>query len=140
IDESNNLIIDNITAQSPIAITLDKEKNVLYEAGSDGKVNAIDLKSKKNISSIQGESVKDILYNTNDKLLYIVDQNLTNILSKNSNVTKSMAIAVNTTNNIINKFETDFIVDNIIINPSTNQAYLSGYDGNNSKLFIIKPQ
>ena len=27
IDESNNLIIDNITAQSPIAITLDKEKN-----------------------------------------------------------------------------------------------------------------
>ncbi|MGA8738371.1 MAG: hypothetical protein WB501_05020, partial [Nitrososphaeraceae archaeon] len=134
------LIIDNITAQSPIAITLDKEKNVLYEAGSDGKVNAIDLKSKKNISSIQGESVKNILYNPNDKLLYIVDQNLTNILSKNSNVTKSMAIAVNTTNNIINKFETDFIVDNIIINPSTNQAYLSGYDGNNSKLFIIKPQ
>ena len=140
IDESNNLIIDNITAQSPIAITLDKEKNLLYEASSDGKVNAIDLKSKKNISSIQGESVKNILYNPNDKLLYIVDQNLTNILSKNSNVTKSMAIAVNTTNNLINKFETDFIVDNIIINPSTNEAYLSGYDGNNSKLFIIKPQ
>ena len=139
IDESNNHIINNITAQSPIAITLDKEKNVLYEAGSDGKVNTIDLKSKKNISSIQGESVKNILYNPNDKLLYIVDQNLTNILSKNSNGTKSMAIAVNTTNNIINKFETDFIVDNIIINPSTNQAYLSGYDGNNSKLFILKP-
>ena len=117
-----------------------RKRTVLYEAGSDGKVNAIDLKSKKNISSIQGESVKNILYNPNDKLLYIVDQNLTNILSKNSNVTKSMAIAVNTTNNIINKFETDFIVDNIIINPSTNQAYLSGYDGNNSKLFIIKPQ
>ena len=140
IDESNNLIIDNITAQSPIAITLDKEKNLLYEASSDGKVNAIDLKSKKNISSIQGESVKNILYNPNDKLLYIVDQNLTNILSKNSNGTKSMAIAVNTTNNLINKFETDFIVDNIIINPSTNEAYLSGYDGNNSKLFIIKSQ
>ncbi len=51
-----------------------------------------------------------------------------------------MAIAVNTTNNLINKFETDFIVDNIIINPSTNEAYLSGYDGNNSKLFIIKSQ
>jgi two-component SAPR family response regulator len=79
------------------------------------------------------------LYNPNDKSLYIVDQNLTNILSKNSNSTKSMAIAVNTTNNIINKFETDFIVDNIIINPSTNQAYLLGYDGNNSKLFIVKP-
>jgi len=140
IDESNNHIINNITAQSPIAITLDKENNVLYEAGSDGKVNAIDLKSKKNISSIQGESVKNILYNPNDKLLYIVDQNLTNILSKNSNGTKSMAIAVNTTNNLINKFETDFIVDNIIINPLTNEAYLSGYDGNNSKLFIIKPQ
>ena len=116
-----------------------RKRTYYYEAGSDGKVNAIDLKSKKNISSIQGESVKNILYNPNDKLLYIVDQNLTNILSKNSNGTKSMAIAVNTTNNIINKFETDFIVDNIIINPSTNQAYLSGYDGNNSKLFIVKP-
>jgi hypothetical protein len=140
IDESNNIITDNITAPSPIAMTLDKEKNVLYEAGSDGKVNAIDLKSKKNISSIQGESVKNILFNPNDKSLYIVDQNLTNILSKNSNGTKSMAISVNTTNNIINKFETDFIVNNIVINPSTNQAYLLGYDGNNSKLFIIKPQ
>jgi len=69
----------------------------------------------------------------------MIDQNMTNILSKNSNGTKSMAIAVNITNNINNKFETDFIVDNIVINPSTNQAYLLGYNGNNSKLFIVKP-
>jgi hypothetical protein len=78
------------------------------------------------------------LYNANDKLLYIVDQNMTNILSKNSNGTKSMAIAVNTTNNLINKFETGFIVENILINSSTDQAYLLGYDGENSKLFIVK--
>jgi hypothetical protein len=42
------------------------------------------------------------------------------------------------TNNILTKFETNFIVDNIIINPSTDQAYLLGYDGKNSKLFIVK--
>jgi hypothetical protein len=48
-----------------------------------------------------------------------------------------MAIAVNTTNNIVNKFETEFIVENILINSSTNQAYLLGYDGKNSKLFVI---
>ncbi|MDP9488598.1 MAG: hypothetical protein M3P28_00125, partial [Thermoproteota archaeon] len=100
-------------------------------------VNAIDLSSKKNISSIQGEYVKNILYNANDKLLYIVDQNMTNILSKNSNGTKSTAIAVNTTNNVINKFETGFIVENILINSLTNHAYLLGYDGENSKLFIV---
>lgn len=137
IDESNNQIVENITAQSPIALTLNSEEKILYEAGSDGNVNAIDLSSKKNISSIQGEHVKNILYNPNDKLLYIVDQNLSNILSKNSNGTKSMAIAVNTTNNIVNKFETEFIVENILINSSTNQAYLLGYDGKNSKLFVI---
>lgn len=138
IDESNNQIVDNITVQSPIALTLNPEKKILYEAGSDGKVNAIDLSNKKNLSSIQGESVKNILYNPSNKLLYIVDQNLTNILSKNSNATKSMAIAVNTTNNVINKFETDFIVENILIDSSTDQAYLFGYDGNNSKLFVVK--
>ena len=138
IDESNNEIIENITVQSPIALALNAEEKILYEAGSDGKVNAIDLSSKKNISSIQGEYVKNILYNANDKLLYIVDQNMTNILSKNSNGTKSMAIAVNTTNNVINKFETDFTVENILIDSSTDQAYLFGYDGNNSKLFIAK--
>jgi hypothetical protein len=121
-------------------MTLNKEKRILYEAGTDGKVNAFDLSSKKNISSIQGEFVKNILYNPGDKLLYLIDQNMTNILSKNSNATKSTAIAVNTTNNIINKFETDFIVDNIIANPSTDQAYLLGYDGKNSKLFILKPR
>ena len=137
IDESNNEIIENITVQSPIALALNAEEKILYEAGSDGKVNAIDLSSKKNISSIQGEYVKNILYNANDKLLYIVDQNMTNILSKNSNGTKSMAIAVNTTNNVINKFETGFIVENILINSSTDQAYLLGYDGENSKLFIV---
>jgi hypothetical protein len=48
-----------------------------------------------------------------------------------------MAIAVNTTNNVINKFETGFIVENILINSSTDQAYLLGYDGENSKLFIV---
>ena|SRR5918996_2732856 len=137
IDESNNQIVENITANSPIALTLNSEEKILYEAGSDGKVNAIDLSSKKNISSIQGEHVKNILYNPNDKLLFIVDQNMSNILSKNSNGTKSMAIAVNTTNNIVNKFETEFIVENILINSSTNQAYLLGYDGKNSKLFVI---
>jgi len=137
IDESNNQIVENITVQSPIALTLNAEKKILYEAGSDGKVNAIDLSSKKNISSIQGEYVKNILYNPNDKLLYIVDQNMTNILSKNSNGTKSMVIAVNTSNNIINKFETDFIVENILINTSTDQAYLLGYNGKSSKLFIV---
>ena len=64
---------------------------------------------------------------------------MTNILSKNSNVTKSMAIAVNTTNNVINKFETDFcIVENILIDSTADQAYLFGYDGNTSKLFIAK--
>jgi hypothetical protein len=62
---------------------------------------------------------------------------MTNILSKNSNATKSIAIGVNMTNNILNKFETDFIVDNIVVNPSTDQAYLLGYDGKNSKLFIL---
>ena len=137
IDESNNEIVENITVQSPIALTLNAEEKILYEAGSDGKVNAIDLSSKKNISSIQGEYVKNILYNANDKLLYIVDQNMTNILSKNSNGTKSMAIAINTTNNVINKFETGFIVENILINSSTDQAYLLGYDGENSKLFVV---
>ena len=137
IDESNNEIVENITVQSPIALTLNAEEKILYEAGSDGKVNAIDLSSKKNISSIQGEYVKNILYNANDKLLYIVDQNMTNILSKNSNGTKSMAIAINTTNNVINKFETGFIVENILINSSTGQAYLLGYDGENSKLFVV---
>lgn len=137
IDESNNQIVENITVQSPIALTLNAEEKILYEAGSDGKVNAIDLSSKKNISSIQAEYVKNIMYNPNDKLLYIVDQNMTNILSKNSNGTKSMAIAVNTSNNIINKFETNFMVENILINTSTDQAYLLGYDGKNSKLFIV---
>jgi DNA-binding beta-propeller fold protein YncE len=137
IDESTNQIVENITVQSPIALTLDSEEKILYEAGSDGKVNAIDISSKENISSIQGEYVKKILYNPNDKLLYIVDQNMSNILAKNSNGTKSMAIAVNTSNNIINKFETEFIVENILINSSTNQAYLLGYDGKNSKLFIV---
>ncbi len=140
IDESNNEIVYNLTAESPIAMTLNKEKKILYEAGTDGKVNAFDLSSKKNISSIQGEFVKNILYNPNDKLLYLIDQNMTNILSKNPNATKSTAIAVNMTNNTINKFETNFIVDNIIINPSTEQAYLLGYDGKNSKLFIVKPR
>ena len=138
INQSNNEIVSNITAQSPIAIALNNEKKILYEAGSDGKVNVFDLTNNKNISSIQGEFVKKILYNPNDKLLYLVDQNLTNILSKNSNSTKSIAIAVNMTNNNLNKFETNFIVDNIIINPSTDQAYLLGYDGKNSKLFIVK--
>lgn len=137
IDQSNNQIVENITAQSPIALTLNSKEKILYEAGSDGKVNAIDLSTKKNISSIQAEHVKNIMYNANDKLLYIVDQNMSNILSKNSNGTKSMAIAVNTTNNIVNKFETEFIVENILINSSTNQAYLLGYDGKDSKLFII---
>jgi hypothetical protein len=94
----------------------------------------------RRISQVSGKFVKNILYNPNDKLLYIIDQNMTNILSKNSNGTKRMAIAVNTTNNINNKFETNFIVENIVINPSTNQAYLLGYDGNNSKLFIVKPR
>ncbi|HVD07675.1 MAG TPA: hypothetical protein VNB67_04455, partial [Nitrososphaeraceae archaeon] len=129
INQSNNEIVSNITAESPIALTLNKEKKILYEVGTDGKVNAIDLSSKKNISSIQGKFVKNILYNPNDKLLYIIDQNMTNILSKNSNGTKSMAIAVNTTNNINNKFETEFMVEDIAINPSTDQAYLLGYDG-----------
>ena len=138
INQSNNEIVSNITAESPIAIALNNVKKILYEAGSDGKVNVFDLTNNKNISSIQGEFVKKILYNPNDKLLYLVDQNLTNILSKNSNSTKSIAIAVNMTNNILNKFETNFIVDNIIINPSTDQAYLLGYDGKNSKLFIVK--
>lgn len=137
IDESNNQIVENITVQSPIALALNAEEKILYEAGSDGKVNAIDLSSKKNISSIQAEYVKNIMFNPNDKLLYIVDQNLTNILTKNSNGTKSMAIAVNTSNNIINKFETNFMVENILINTSTDQAYLLGYDGKNSKLFIV---
>jgi hypothetical protein len=137
IDESNNQIMENITVQSPIALTINAKEKILYEAGSDGKVNAIDLSSKKNISSIQAEYVKNILYNSNDKLLYIVDQNMTNILSKNSNGTKSMAIAVNTTNNVVNKFETSFIIENILVNTSTDQAYLLGYDGKNSKLFII---
>ncbi len=139
IDESNNKIVKNITAQSPIAITLNKEKKILYEAGTDGKVNAIDLPSKKNISSIQGEYVKNIVYNPNDNLLYIIDQNMTNILSKDSNGSKSTAIAVNVTGNINNKFETDLILDDIVLNPSTNQAYLLGHDGNTSKLFIVKP-
>ena len=137
IDESNNQIVENITVPSPIALTLNSEEKILYEAGSDGKVNAIDLSSKKIISRIQAEHVKSISYNPNDKLLYIVDQNLTNILSKNSNGSKSMAIAVDTSNNIINKFETDFIVEDILINTSTDQAYLLGYDGKNSKLFIV---
>jgi len=137
IDESNNQIVENITVHSPIALTINAKENILYEAGSDGKVNAIDLSSKKNISSIQAEYVKSILYNPKDKLLYIVDQNMTNILSKNSNGTKSMAIAVNTTNNVVNKFETNFIVENILINTSTDKAYLLGYDGKNSKLFIV---
>jgi YVTN family beta-propeller protein len=139
-NESNNEIVYNITTESPIAMTLNKEKEILYEAGSNGKVNAFDLSSKKNISSIPGEFVKNILYNPSDKLLYLIDQNVTNILSKNSNTTKSTALAVNMTNNIINKFETDFIVDNIIANPSTDQVFLLGYDGKNSKLFIIKPR
>ena len=130
--------MENITVQSPIALALNAEEKILYEAGSDGKVNAIDLSSKKNISSIQAEYVKNIMFNPNDKLLYIVDQNLTNILSKNSNGTKSMAIAVNTSNNIINKFETNYMVENILINTSTDQAYLLGYDGKNSKLFTVK--
>ena len=138
INQSNNEIVSNITAESPIAIALNNEKKILYEAGTDGKVNVFDLTNNKNISSIQGEFVKKILYNPNDKLLYLIDQNLTNILSKNSNSTKSIAIAVNMTNNILNKFESNFIVDNIIINPSTDQAYLLGYDGKNSKLFIVK--
>jgi DNA-binding beta-propeller fold protein YncE len=137
IDGSNNRIVENITVQSPIALTINAKEKILYEAGSDGKVNAIDLSSKKNISSIQAEYVKNILFNPNDRLLYIVDQNMTNILSKNSNGTKSMAIAVNTTDNVINKFETNFLVENILINTSTDQAYLLGYDGKNSKLFII---
>lgn len=137
-NQSNNEIVSNMTAESPIAIALNDEKKILYEAGSDGKVNVFDLTSNKNISSIQGEFVKKIEYNPKDKLLYLIDQNLTNILSKNSNSTKSIAIAVNMTNNILNKFETNFIVDNIIINPSTDQAYLLGYDGKNSKLFIVK--
>jgi WD40 repeat protein len=137
-NQSNNEIVSNITAESPIAIALNNEKKVLYEAGSDGKVNVFDLTNNKNISSIQGEFVKKIEYNPKDKLLYLIDQNLTNILSKNSNSTKSIAIAVNMTNNILNKFETNFIVDNIIVNPSTDQAYLLGYDGKNSKLFIVK--
>jgi len=140
IDESNNEIVYNITAESPVAMTLNKERKILYEAGSDGKVNAFDLSSKKNISSIDGEFVKNILYNPSDKLLYLIDQNMTNILSKNSNATKSTAIAVNMTNKIINKFETDFIIDNIIANPSTDHVYLLGYDGKNSKLFIVKPR
>ena len=139
LNQSNNDIVANITAESPIALTLNNEKNILYEAGTDGKVNVFDLASKKNVSSIQGEFVKKILYNPNDKLLYLVDQNMTNILSKNSNTTKSIALAVNMANNILNKFETNFIVDNIVINPSTGQAYLLGYDGQNSKLFVVKP-
>lgn len=137
IDESNNQIVENITVQSPIALTLNAEKKILYAAGSDGKVNAIDLSNKKKTSSIDGEYVKNILYSPNDKLLYIVDQNMTNILSKNSNGTKSIVIAINTSNNIINKFETDFIVQSILINSSTDQAYLLGHDGKSSKLFIV---
>lgn len=137
IDESNNQIVENITVQSPIALTLNAKERILYEAGSDGKVNAIDLTSKKDMSSIQGKNVKNILYNTKDELLYIVDQNTTNILSKNSNGTKNMVIGINTSNNTINKFETNFIIENILINSSTDQIYLLGYDGENSKLFIV---
>ena len=58
INQSNNEIVSNITAESPIAIALNDEKKILYEAGSDGKVNVFDLTSNKNISSIQGEFVK----------------------------------------------------------------------------------
>jgi len=137
INASNNKIVANITAENPIGLTLNKEEKILYEAGSDGRINAIDLSTMKNISSIQGEFVRNVLYNPNDKLLYTIELDTTNILSKNSNDTKSMVIAINTTNNIVNKFETDLIVDNIAINPSTNQAYLLGYKGDNSKLFII---
>ena len=137
LNQSNNEIVANITAESPIAISLDNENKILYEAGSDGKVNVLNLPNGKNTSSIEGQFVKNILYNPKDKLLYLIDQNMTNILSKNSNATKSIAIGVNMTNNILNKFETDFIVDNIVVNPSTDQAYLLGYDGKNSKLFIL---
>ena len=137
LNQSNNKIVANITVESPIAISVDNENNILYEAGSDGKVNALNLPTGKNTSSIEGQFVKNILYNPNDKLLYLIDQNMTNILSKNSNVTKSIAVGVNTTNNVLNKFETDFIVDNIVVNPSSDQAYLLGYDGKNSKLFIL---
>ena len=137
LNQSNNEIVANITAESPVAISLDNENKILYEAGSDGKVNALNLPNGKNKSSIEGQYVKNVLYNPNDKLLYLIDQNMTNILSKNSNVTKSIAIGVNMTNTALNKFETDFIVDNIVLNPSTDQAYLLGYDGKNSKLFIL---
>ena len=139
IDELNNQVIDNISAPSPIAITLNKEEKILYEAGTDGKVNAIDLSNKKIISSIEGEFVKNIMYSPNDKFVYIIDQNMTNILSKNSAGPKSVVIAVNTTDNQIKKFETDFNLSNIVINSSTNKAYILGYDGNDSKLFIVKP-
>lgn len=57
-NQSNNEIVSNITAESPIAIALNNEKKILYEAGSDGKVNVFDLTNNKNISSIQGEFVK----------------------------------------------------------------------------------
>jgi DNA-binding beta-propeller fold protein YncE len=137
LNQSNNEIVANITAESPIALSLDDENKILYEAGSDGKVNVLNLPNGKNTSSIEGQFVKNILYNPKDKLLYLIDQNMTNILSKNSNATKSIAIGVNMTNNILIKFETDFIVDNIVVNPSTDQAYLLGYDGKNSKLFIL---
>jgi hypothetical protein len=140
INDSTNTISKNITTKDPIAMAFDSESHTLYVANGYGDVSTIDLLSGKNTTNLVELYLQDISFDPSTKQLYVIALNKTRQLSPDNSGPVSKVIGLDSTSGKDSTvFEINTTLTNIISHPSNGIIYVLGSDGDNSKLYVLKP-
>jgi hypothetical protein len=141
LDGSTREISKNVTIEDPVATSWDPGSPVINVATGSGNISMINPISGEVRNNFVGMSLQDLSFNPYSKLLYITSVNKTVQLASNSSDPIGKLMAMNPITGVANDvYQSHFGLSKLISNPSSGTVYVLGYDDENSRLFILKPQ
>jgi hypothetical protein len=141
LDGSTREISKNVTIEDPVATSWDPESPLINVATGSGYISMINPISGEVRNNFVGMSLQDISFNPYSKLLYITSVNKTVQLASNSSDPIGKLTVMNPVTGVAKDvYQSHFALSKIISNPSSGTVYVLGYDDENSRLFILKPQ
>jgi hypothetical protein len=141
LDGSTREISKNVTIEDPVATSWDPGSPVINVATGSGNISMINPISGEVRNNFVGMSLQDLSFNPYSKLLYITSVNKTVQLASNSYDPIGKLMAMNPITGVAKDvYQSYFGLSKLISNPSSGTVYVLGYDDENSRLFILKPQ
>lgn len=138
---STREISKNVTIEDPVATSWDPENSLINVATGSGNISTINPISGEVRNNPVGMSLQDLSFNPDSKLLYITSVNKSVQLTSNSSEPISKLMVMNPIAGVANDvYQSQSVLSKIIANPSSGTVYVLGYDDENSRLFILKPQ